>query len=246
MHTHTHTNTICLLLTPSHTHAHNCSPCLSCFLSFWLSCSITHTTLLPQESDLFIERLCVGVGGDMAVLFHPAQTGSQINILSPAGQLVQAGQTASENMSLWFSRLTSHKSLVVIYPALIHAYWRDTILSQLLLVKDDLMLVAYEADCDLYAYVFMLQWWSDLLNMHISNCKALSFICTKAYKTKKSKHMCSCWFLFVSVSDLQDHETKWESIRLQGMRLCPRTKHIDHWIRTNSILCWTTNKNGGY
>lgn len=65
--------------------------------------SLTHTSLLPQESDLFMERLRAGVGGGMAVLFHPAQTGSQINnILSPAGQLVQARQTASENLSLWF------------------------------------------------------------------------------------------------------------------------------------------------
>lgn len=79
------------------------------FLSFFLPLSLTHThtTLLPQESDLFIVLLCVGVGGGMAVLFHPAQTGSQINILSPTGQLVQAGQTASENLSLWFSRLPS-------------------------------------------------------------------------------------------------------------------------------------------
>lgn len=96
--THRHTHFLSHIIT----HAHNHSLFLSLLLPLSVSLSHTHSSLLPQESDLFIERLCVGVGGGMAVLFHPAQTGSQINILSPAGQLVQAGQTASVNLSLWF------------------------------------------------------------------------------------------------------------------------------------------------
>lgn len=95
----THTQTLSVYL---FSHHHTCTQSLSFFLSFFLPLSLTHTTLLPQESNLFIERLCVGVGGDMVVLFHPAQTGSQINILSPAGRLVHAGQTAPENLPLWF------------------------------------------------------------------------------------------------------------------------------------------------
>lgn len=104
IHAQTHRETLAVYFSHCHTHVHNLSALLSFCPSLFLSLSHTyaHTTLLPQESDLFIELLCVGVGGGMAVLFHPAQTGSQINILSPAGQLVQAGQTAPENLSLWF------------------------------------------------------------------------------------------------------------------------------------------------
>lgn len=40
----------------------------------------------------------------MAALLHQAQTGSQINILSPAGQPVQAGLSASKSLSLGFHR----------------------------------------------------------------------------------------------------------------------------------------------
>lgn len=38
----------------------------------------------------------------MAALLHQAQTRSQINILSPAGQPVQAGLSASESFSPGF------------------------------------------------------------------------------------------------------------------------------------------------
>lgn len=76
----------------------------SCFFFFFLSaalsltCKHTHT----QGSRLFIEHLWVGVGGTMAALLHQAQTRSQINILSPAGQPVQAGLSDSESLSPGF------------------------------------------------------------------------------------------------------------------------------------------------
>lgn len=107
-----HTNTFCLLLTPSHTH--NRSPF---FLP--LSLSLPHAVLLPQESDLFIERLHAGVGGGTAVLFHRAQTGSQINIRSPASQLAQAGRLRRKKICpCGFTSGVSHKrSLVVTRPA---------------------------------------------------------------------------------------------------------------------------------
>lgn len=43
-------------------------------------------------------------GRHYAALPHQAQTGSQINILSPAGQPVQAGLSASESLSLGFRK----------------------------------------------------------------------------------------------------------------------------------------------
>lgn len=85
----------------SHHHTHK-SLSLSFFLLLSLSLTHTHSLTSPGIRSFYRAAVCVGVGGGMAVLFHPAQTGSQINILSPAGQLVQAGQTASENVSLWF------------------------------------------------------------------------------------------------------------------------------------------------
>lgn len=92
----------------------------------------------------------------MAVLFHPAQTGSQINILSPASQLVQAGQAASENLSLWFSRL----------PSLItqcDSYFNScntchTIFLHVLFEKHNLVLVAHTTDLGLHTYVVYLLW----------------------------------------------------------------------------------------
>lgn len=79
-------------------HTLYCAVFFFSFLSAALSLKCKHT----QRSELFIEHLWVGVGGTMAALLHQAQTRSQINILSPAGQLVQAGLSASEGLSPGF------------------------------------------------------------------------------------------------------------------------------------------------
>lgn len=70
--------------------------------SFFLSVALSLTRKDKQGSRLFIALLWAGVGGTMAALLHQAQTGSQINILSPAGRPVQAGLSASESLSLGF------------------------------------------------------------------------------------------------------------------------------------------------
>lgn len=113
-HAHTCMHTFCLLLTRE-TWAHTLLCCLFfSFLSAALSLKCKHT----QRSELFIEHLWVGVGGTMAALLHQAQTRSQINILSPAGQLVQAGLSASEGLSPGF-HIKEREKKKKQYPALI-------------------------------------------------------------------------------------------------------------------------------
>lgn len=97
-----------LYSTRTHVHAHFLSTshawnlCKHCLFFSFLSAALSLKCKHTQRSELFIEHLWVGVGGTMAALLHQAQTRSQINILSPAGQLVQAGLSASEGLSPGF------------------------------------------------------------------------------------------------------------------------------------------------
>lgn len=109
-------------------------------LFFFLCAALSLTRKHTQGSRLFIESLWVGVGGTMAALLHQAQTRSQINILSPAGQPVQAGLSASESLSPGF-HIKERKKKQKTVAGFNSACWRAQIKSHLSFVNDSLMLV---------------------------------------------------------------------------------------------------------
>lgn len=99
VHAHIKVHSFCLPPTPWHLHT-IFLPFL--LLSLFFTPLIRTQNLPSSEFQSFSQRLCVAVGSSMVVLVYPAQIGYQINILSSTGQLVQARQTASDNLSLWF------------------------------------------------------------------------------------------------------------------------------------------------
>lgn len=113
---HMHTRACTLFVYFSHMKLGH-TPYLRCH--FFLSAALSLTRKHTQGSGLFIEHLWVGVGGTMAALLHQAQTRSQINILSPVGQPVQAGLSASESLPPGFHMKEKKGKKTKQYPALI-------------------------------------------------------------------------------------------------------------------------------